>query len=647
MKREIQRTSRALPALALICGVVLYIFHTSSCANTKGSPTGGPKDTIPPVVLSVIPEMNTTGFQREKGSVRIFFNEFVQLKDANKNILLSPPQAKKLKTRIKGKSVVVEFPLPLDSAQTYTIYFGKSISDNNEGNPLMGYTYSFSTGTAIDSMLISGRVVENETLKAMKEVAVAAYRVETDSCVINNLPDAITKTDDYGYFCLRNLKPERYALFAFSDENSNCKYDQGVESIAFLDSMVTPHIVMEPGLPQTAIYTPKDTVELMARPVEYQLYLFKEKASKQFITNKGRPTKRGCFVKFNSTETELVSLTVKDVEPEQIMKQFNPERDSLTFWIVGGARPKDTLKVSVEYMKRDSLGQMSPFTEELALVAPRDKSKSRKGNTGQGNEQNILNTNYLSGIDDRMNNRMTEQEKRRQEEEKKREEAEKKEKETRPDLLKMTFEAKPEKIEETGYLFTFPEPLAIAKFDTLRMVYYNQRKQKGEMKLNYRMDSTNFLCYSVWPEEPFKVGYEYNLYVPAAAFTDINNFTNDSLENKLFLPTDDNLSTITVNITGAKSRYIIELVNDKCTEVFGKFITEKDCTHTFKYLKEGQYSIRITQDRNRNGKMDTGTLIPRRQPEAVRFFKLPDGKEVIKLLERTDIEQNIELHTLF
>ena len=641
-------TKAALCTAAVALGIALYVVEVSSCANTKGSPTGGPKDTIPPVVLSVIPELNTTSFPREKQDIRIFFNEFVQLKDANKNILLSPPLSKKIKTKIKGKSIVVEFPLPLDSARTYTIYFGSAIADNNEGNPLLGYTYAFSTGSAIDSMLVSGRVVENETLKSVKDIAVAAYLVETDSCVINTLPDAITKTDEYGYFCLQNLKPQKYALFAFSDENGNCKYDQGVEKIAFMDTMITPQVVMRPGLPQTTIYLPKDTTELLSRPIEYQLYLFKERAAKQYITNKGRPTRRGAFVKFNSTETELLSLKVEEVEPKRIMKQFNPDRDSLTFWIVGGSVPKDTINVEVEYMKPDSLGNMAPFTEKLKLVAPRDKSKNRNGgNSTEEQNLNNLNSNYLSGIDDRMNNRLTQEERRRREEEKKREEAEKREKSIRPDLLKMTFEAKPEKIEETGYIFTFPEPLAKANFDTLQMVFYNQRKQKGEMKLLHRQDSTNFLCYYVWPEEPFKVGYEYNLYVPTAAFRDINNFTNDSLTNQIFLPTDDNLSTITVDVKGADTRYIIELVNDKCTVVYGKFTLDRDGKHTFKYLKEGDYAIRITQDRNRNGKLDSGTLIPRRQPEAVRFFKLPDGKETIKLLERTDIEQTINLPTLF
>ncbi|MDY3294046.1 MAG: Ig-like domain-containing protein [Candidatus Egerieousia sp.] len=161
-------TKAALCTAAVALGIALYVVEVSSCANTKGSPTGGPKDTIPPVVLSVIPELNTTSFPREKQDIRIFFNEFVQLKDANKNILLSPPLSKKIKTKIKGKSIVVEFPLPLDSARTYTIYFGSAIADNNEGNPLLGYTYAFSTGSAIDSMLVSGRVVENETLKSVK-----------------------------------------------------------------------------------------------------------------------------------------------------------------------------------------------------------------------------------------------------------------------------------------------------------------------------------------------------------------------------------------------------------------------------------------------------------------------------------------------
>ena len=142
----------------------LYCTHTSSCANTTGAPTGGPKDTIPPVITATLPDSNATNVATHKTSVTITFDEYVQLKDASKNITLSPPQKKRPETKIKGKSVVVTFPEDLDSNKTYALNFGMALADNNEGNALPNYVYSFSTGSYIDSMLVSGTILDYTTL---------------------------------------------------------------------------------------------------------------------------------------------------------------------------------------------------------------------------------------------------------------------------------------------------------------------------------------------------------------------------------------------------------------------------------------------------------------------------------------------------
>src|SRR5574344_2289225 len=206
--------------------LALYSVHISSCANTKGAPTGGPKDTIPPKVVAIMPDSNALNVPRIKAEIKITFDEYIQLKEANKNILLSPPQKKRLLTKLKGKSLIVTFPANLDSAKSYTIYFGEAIADNNESNPMSGYTYSFSTGNVLYSMILSGTVIDNITLLPLDNISVAAYSNPTDSCLITTLPTAITRTDKFGYFCFRNLKPIPYQLFAFKDENNNNLYDQ-------------------------------------------------------------------------------------------------------------------------------------------------------------------------------------------------------------------------------------------------------------------------------------------------------------------------------------------------------------------------------------------------------------------------------------
>ena len=216
--------------IVLLC-VVGYSLHTSSCASTKAAPSGGPKDTIPPVVVSAKPLENSVNFPLQDGEIYIAFDEYVQLKDAYKNVLLSPPQKKSVKTKIKGKGFIVTFQEALDTNQTYSLNFGNAIVDNNESNPLYGYSYSFSTGNTVDSLMLSGKVVDAETLFPLENVTVALYLDAKDSTVMNELPKAVAKTDKWGYFTLRNLKSAKYDIFAFSDDNNNNKYDQGAEKI--------------------------------------------------------------------------------------------------------------------------------------------------------------------------------------------------------------------------------------------------------------------------------------------------------------------------------------------------------------------------------------------------------------------------------
>ncbi len=591
--------------IAAIAAIALYCTHTSSCANTTGAPTGGPKDTIPPVVVATFPDSNATNVAMEKTEIIITFDEYVQIKDANKNIFLSPPQKKRPKTKIKGKSIVVTFPENLDSSKTYTLNFGPAIADNNEGNILQNYAFSFSTGNSIDSMLYSGTVLDYATLLPQKEIAVALYSQPKDSSVMNTLPDAITKTDEWGYFCFRNLKPAPYALFAFKDDNNNNLYEPGTEIIGFLDSLIVPTVVMEPGLTQLATYDMKDTLNCLGRPSETDVYIFREKPTMQYITSYERVSRRGAFIKFNAPDVIIDSFAIRGVKNENILKQYNQTYDSLAFWINMAVKLPDTLRLGIKYHKTDSLGKNVPTVEELLLVAPFEKKDDKKKENRDGMPKE------------------------------------------REDLLKFNLLADPKMVEQTGYVFEFPEPLAVAKFDTLSFTTSTPKGIKTNEAFSVKQDSLNIRRYVLSPKEPLKPGNDYELRIPQAAFTDINGFTNDSTYNKLILPTDDKLSSITLELTNVDARYIVELINDTRNKVFRKYIINEDKVLLFPYLSKGNYSIRITEDKNSNELLDPGSLLERRQPEMVRLYSLPDGNDVIVLEEKMDIEQSIDVGVLF
>lgn len=602
MKRTVKEYIFKLSAIAL---VIFYCLHTSSCANTTGAPTGGPQDTIPPVILGTSPTENATGVPVSKSEIVLTFNEYVQIKEGNKNIFLSPPQKKSPITKIKGKSVVITFPEDLDSNTTYALNFGKGLADNNEGNILWNYVYSFSTGDTVDSMLISGTVVDYETLKPLKDVSVALYEVPTDSCVITTLPSAITRSDDWGYFCVRNLKSVPYAVFAFKDDIQNHKYDIGNEVVGFLDSMVVPTVAMNAELPQLATLDMKDTIACLSRPAPYTIFLFREKGGLQYISSYKMFSKKGAYIKFNSPDAIIEEFSIDGIDPDKLYKQFNKTNDSLVFWMDANIKERDTVTVNIKYHKTDSLGNLVATNEQLLITPPIEKEEDKapkKDSEG---------------------------------------------KTIRKDLMTFNLNADPKSVEQDGYVFEFNDPLLMARFDTISLVSSTPKGVKTDETFTVIQDSTEIRRYILRPNTPFVVGNDYIMNIPQGTFKDINGFTNDSLENKLILPTSDNASSITLDMHNVNARYIVELISEKRDKVYRKYIINRDSLLLFPYLEKGNYSIRVTEDKNSNEILDPGSILDRRQPEMVRLYTLPDKKEVIVLEERTDIEQSIDVRELF
>lgn len=602
-------TGKHISKIIFAAAATAYCFYHSSCANTHGSPTGGPKDTIPPIVLATVPDSNSTNVPRDvKSSITLTFNEYIQLVDASKNILLSPPQKKRVKTRLKGKSLIVSFEEPLDSNKTYTIYFGSALADNNEGNVLSNYAYSFSTGAVLDSMLYSGTVLDYSTLLPLEGVTVALYENPKDSSVLTVLPDAVTRSDKWGYFCFRNLKNCRYTLYAFMDDNGNNLYDPGIEQVGFLDSAITPSVVMDGSNPQLARYSMDDTLNCMSRPIESSIYLFKEKNGMQYISDYKRTSNKGAYIKFGAADAVIDSFSILGIRDNQIIKQFNSLNDSLCFWINDPRKLPDTLYLGIRYMKTDSLGNLSPSTENLRLVAPKEKSDTESREEEKGGRA---------------------------------------EKKKRSDLLEFKLEADPKTVEQNGYVLSFTEPLVECNTDSILFTMSTPRKVVTTEKFTLEQDSTDVNRYILRPVDGFKIGNEYTLLILQAAFKDINGFTNDTTESTVTLPTDDRLSTLTLDVRNVDARYIVELVNQTRDKVFRRHIIMKDSMLLFPYLDAGRYSVRITQDKNSNGLLDPGVVLKKIQPEMVRLYKTSGNATVIEIGEKMDLEQEVDISRLF
>lgn len=585
-------------AVAVVLGPLLF---APSCANTTESPTGGKKDTIPPYITDIVPLPGSTGVPVKGATITFTFNEYVVVKEP-RNIFLSPPQVKAPKHRLKGKNLVVYFEDKLDSNTTYTLTFTDAIADNNEGNKFPGYTYVFSTGSRIDSMMITGTVENCNTLNPVKGATVLLYRDLTDSAVFLRRPYAAVKTDDWGFFALPFIADTSYRLYAIKDENNNNIYDPDTELIGFVSDTIKPVLVAHDTIKEMLKYDMKDTLSCLERKSEYEIRLFREKPAKQHVVNKVRTADRAGYITFMAPNAWIDSLWIKGYKPDRTISQFNILNDSLEVWLNDRGPVPDTLKLMVNYRKTDSLGRLKAVLEQINLQYPEGKSKS--SNRGRRREISHEDT-----------------------------------------ICVMKLSADPKTVEQVGFDLTFNYPIINEKFDSLVFRYVNPRQKEFTGKFSVERDSLNLRHYSIIPEEQLLPGYDYYLKVPQGAFRDINGFYCDSVEVKVTLPKDEKLGSIECEMTGVDRKVIVELLDEKCTKVQRKYIITKDCTLRFPYLNKGKYCLRLTEDRNENSFVDTGSVLERRQPEKVVFYKL-NGDKYIEVLEGAEMVQTVNVGEL-
>lgn len=579
--------------------IFLPMLFVHSCANTTQAPSGGDKDTIPPALIAVKPYLAATNVPVRGQKFRFTFDEYVKIKSSN-NIVLSPPLGKVPKSKLDGKSVVVWFEEDLRERTTYTISFTGAIVDNNEGNPFPGFSYAFSTGEKIDSMLVTGTVLDCNTMSPLKDITVMLYKDHSDSALFKHTPDAIAKTDDWGFFCIPYIQDTLYRMYAVKDANNNSIYDPDSEMVAFIDSLIRPVTVVSDTLKEMMAYDMKDTLACKERNSEYSLSLFRERPSKQYIYSQGRFAPRHGFIKFMAMDAWIDSLWIPGYRADQIITQFNAKQDSLELWINDRRKTPDTLKLWVNYRKTDSLGVLTPQVEMVKLFqesAPKKKSK-----------KDIKHEDTIC-------------------------------------VYKL--EAVPELVEQDGVSLTFNFPIIYENFDSVVFKSINPKQVEDILKFTVEQDSTNLRRYILRPKTKYQLGYEYKIKLPHKCFRDINGFYSDSTVVSYKLPSDETLSTLFLDMQGVDRKIIVELMDGKKNNTIRKYTIESTQTLSFPYLKEGDYCIRVTDDGNNNNIVDTGNLLEHKQPETVRFVTLADGKDVLKMMASSELTQTINIQELF
>ena len=592
---------RFLPLIIILGLIFIPMMFVHSCANTTAAPTGGKKDTIPPYIIGINPLPGTTNVPTEGAKFVFTFNEYVTIKTAS-NVFLSPPQQKLPKVRMRGHDVTVSFEEPLEPNTTYTISFTDAIADANEGNMFAGYTYVFSTGEHIDSMMVTGTVRDCNTLTPMKGATVLLYKDLSDSAVFKHRPYAATKTDDWGFFCIPYIKDTLYHIYAIKDENSSNYYDPDNERIAFIDSLIRPVMHAGDTVREMLRYDMLDTLSCLARKSEHELNVFRERPSKQYIVNKVRTSERSAYITFMAPDAWIDSLWVGGYRADQVITQFNIQQDSLEIWINSRKSFPDTLHLFVNYRKTDSLGRLVPDLEHIKLPMLNDKrtfSKTVRKNIKRADTTCVF-----------------------------------------------TVTGKPETVEQNGYELEFKYPIISANIDSIQFTYITSRQKEMQGGFTMTQDSLNLRKYIIRPKEKLQTGYEYRLRLPHHTFRDINGYYSDSSLVKLSLPTDEELSTLELDMSDVDRKIIVDLLDEKRVNILRSYTIDSDGSLFFPYLKKGQYSIRITEDSNRNGIVDTGSVLDHRQPEKVLFLEF-SGDTFIRIPASVELTQFVNVSSLF
>ena len=591
---------RFLPLLIVVGACLLPLFFPS-CANTTQAPSGGKKDTIPPLIIDIKPLPGAVNVPLEGSNFVFTFNEYVTIKTPA-NIFLSPPQAHQPKARLRGRNLHVSFEEPLQPETTYTITFTNAIADANEGNMFPGYTYVFSTGPRIDSMMITGTVLDCNTLAPVKDATVLLHRDLADSAALLHRPYAAVKTDDWGFFALPFIQDTVYRLYAIKDANNDNIYDPGTDNIAFIDSLVRPVMIANDTVPEMLKYDMLDTLRCQARRSEYELKLFREKPSRQFIVNKVRTAERSAYITFQAPGAWIDSLWIRGYRADQVISQFNVLQDSLELWINSRRAAPDTMQVFVNYRKTDSLGRLTPTQEIVRLPLPQNKRTYSKAS-----RRDIKHNDTICVY---------------------------------------TLQASPETVEQNGFELEFKYPIILEHFDSVKFYSINTRQRQNRAEFTVERDSLNLRRYILRPKDRLMPGFEYQMKLPHRAFRDINGFWSDSTQIKVSLPSDETLSTLDLELTGVDRKLIVDLLGEKRDKILRSYVTDRDGTLHFPYIKAGRYSIRITEDRNRNAIIDTGSLLEHRQPEMVVFLDF-SGSYYLNIPASVELSQSVDVSALF
>jgi len=595
--------------------LLMMVIIGYSCAS-MGTPDGGPYDEMPPKFVGSSPRLHAVNVKDKK--IELEFDEFIKLEKPSEKVVVSPPQLEQPEIKVVGKKVVAQLFDTLKHATTYTIDFSDAIVDNNEGNPMGNFTYSFSTGATIDTMEVSGAVLNAEDLEPIKGIQVGLHMNLNDSA-LNTLPfDRVSRTDSRGRFSIRGVAPGKYRIYALMDGNQNYLYDSKTETVAFSDSIIIPS--MMPATRQDTLWKDTLTIDTIKTvgytrfmPDDIILRAFKEENTRQYLSRKERDKENHFILTFSAKADTLPTLKGLNFdEKDAFVIEANEGNDSICYWVKDSlVYQMDTLAIQVDYLYTDTLDQLVPKTDTLYLA-----------------------------------NKLTREQRdklKKQEEEKKEKERKKREKKgeaPKPEptlFLKMNVDAPSAFDINRNVVLSFDEPLA--RIDTSSIhVSVKEDTLWVEKPFILVADSVIPRRYEILAD--WQPDREYQLKIDSTAITGLYGLHTDKVDQSFKVKKLDEYGALFFNIRGVNQPAIVELL-DAAGKVIRQQRVTPEGTADFYYLAPNtKYYVRMFMDRNGNGKWDTGNVEKRMQPEEVYY--LPKSWE---MKANFDFEETWDIHS--
>lgn len=572
--------------------MLLAAFLLGSCAR-MGQPDGGWYDETPPRILGATPADKGTNVKSQK--VSIFFDEFIQIENATEKVVVSPPQLETPEIVASGKRIKIELLDSLKPNTTYTIDFSDAITDNNEDNPLGNYTYSFSTGDAIDTLEVSGKVLQAKDLEPVKGILVGLYNDLSDTAFTTKPMLRVSRTDGSGRFVIKGVAPGTYRVYALQDADGNYLFNQKSEMLAFSQEKIVPSF--KPDVRQDTTWIDSLRIKSIDRvgythflPDDIVLRAFNEVMTDRYFLKAERrePESFTLFYSYGGEMPQVRGLNFQS--DDAFIIESTEKQDTITYWLKDTALVnQDTLRVELTYHMTDSLGKLVEQIDTLDILSRISHEKRQK-----------------------------DLEREREEWQKKQDRAKKRgepyDSIMPPKALAIGVKAPSELDPDKNIPFTFNTPLAsvdtaaihlYSKHDTLwynaPLEFNHVRGREYELRGEWRPD------------------IEYSLEIDSAAFVDIYGKVSPPFKQGFKVKSFDEYGTLLLNIPTMTDTTIVVQLLDAGDKII-KEVTTNQGVAEFYYVSPSTYYVRMYIDSNRNGEWDTGLYSANRQPETVCYF---------------------------